>query len=98
MKPPKNKRKMLHARASLDPILAAVLSEIHKTAEKPGPGFLTRQQWMKKWGFKCHAHTGKYIEKAIKMGLLISRKYRVLSCGRLVLLEHYGPPGRVKAY
>jgi hypothetical protein len=97
MNPPKNKRKMLYTRASLDPILAAVLAEIHKTAEKPAPGFMTRQGWMLKWGFKCHAHTGSYIRKAIKMGLLIARRYRILTKGRLVVVEHYGPPGRVKA-
>ena len=97
MNPPKNKRKMLHTRASLDPILAAVLSEIHKTAQKPAPGFLTRAQWMERWKFKCHAHTGNYINKAIKMGLLVARSYRVVTKGRLCLIEHYGPPGRVKA-
>jgi hypothetical protein len=98
MKPAKNKFKMLHARASLDPILKAVLSEIHKTAEKPHAGFLTRQQWMHKWKFKCQAHTGKYIERAVKMGLLEMRRFRVVSKGRLTLLDHYGPPARVKAY
>ena len=98
MKPKPNKRKMIHARASLHPILAAVLSEIHKTAEKPAKGFLTRQQWMNKWGFKCQAHTGNYIDKAVKMGLLVMRRYRVATKGRLTLMDHYGPPGRVKGY
>jgi hypothetical protein len=98
MNPGKNKKKQLYARANLDPILKAVLSEIHKNAEKPADGFLTRQQWMKKWGFRCQAHTGNYIDKAIKMGLLVERRYRVLTKGRIVLMDHYGPPGRTKGY
>lgn len=98
MNPKANKRKMIHARALLDPILKAVLSEIHNTADVPPKGFLTRQQWMKKWGFKCQAHTGNYIEKAVKMGLLVMRRYRVATKGRLTLMDHYGPPGRVKGY
>ena len=88
--------KMLYARSNVDPILKAVMAAIHQTAEKPPKGFLTRQQWMHKWGFNCQAHAGEYIRKAIEIGKLEQRKYRVLTKGRLVVMAHYGPPSSGK--
>lgn len=88
------KRKMLYNRKRLDPILSAVLSAIHKTAEKPPKGFLTRKQWQVKWGFACQAHTGDLINKAVELGKLERRDYRVLTKGRLTMLAHYGPPSK----
>jgi len=87
-----SKHRMVWARKKPDPILAAVMSAIHQTAEKPPKGFLTREQWKQKWGFKCQAHTGSYIRKAIEIGKLECRNYRVLTKGRLVMMAHYGPP------
>jgi len=92
-----SKHKMVWARKSVDPILKAVMAAIHQTAETPPKGFLTRQQWMVKWGFQCQAHTGEYIRKAIEIGKLEQRKYRVLTKGRLVVMAHYGPPLKGKA-
>jgi hypothetical protein len=87
-----SKHKLVWARKSVDPILRAVMSAIHQTAEKPPKGYLTREQWMNKWGFNCPAHTGDYINKAIEIGKLECRRYRVMTKGRLVTMAHYGPP------
>lgn len=87
---------MLYARVGRDPILLAVMAEINKSAVKPPKGFLTRDQWAVKWGVKG-AHTASvYINKAMKIGVLVKTRYRILTGtnGRLRTVDHYGPPTR----
>jgi Fic family protein len=89
-----SKKKMMYARAGKDPILLAVMAEINKSAVKPPKGFLTRDQWATKWGVKA-AHTASvYINKAVKLGVLVKARYRILTGtgGRLRAVDHYGPP------
>jgi Fic family protein len=89
-----SKKKMMYARAGTDPILLAVMAEINKSAVKPPKGFLTRDQWAAKWGVKA-AHTASiYINKAVKLGVLVKARYRILTGtgGRLRAVDHYGPP------
>ena len=89
-----SKNKMMYARVGNDPILLAVMAEINKSAVKPPKGFLTRDQWAVKWGVKA-AHTASiYINKAVKMGVLVKARYRILTGngGRLRAVDHYGPP------
>ena len=92
----KSKKKMLYTRVGNDPILLAVMAEINRSAVKPPPGFLTSEQWAKKWKLKG-AHTASlYIKKAIKIGALVKARYRILvgKPGRLRTVDHYGPPPR----
>tara|TARA_R110000868_G_scaffold369065_2_gene632300 strand:+ start:55 stop:345 length:291 start_codon:yes stop_codon:yes gene_type:complete len=89
-----SKKKMLYARTNNDPVLLAVMAEINKSAVKPPKGFLTRDQWAVKWGVKA-AHTASiYIKKAVKLGVLVKARYRILTGtgGRLRAVDHYGPP------
>lgn len=91
-----SKKKMLYARTNNDPVLLAVMAEINKSAVKPPKGFLTRDQWAVKWGVKA-AHTASiYIKKAVKLGVLVKARYRILTGtgGRLRAVDHYGPPPR----
>lgn len=95
----KSRQKMLYTRVGNDPILLAVMAEINKSAVKPPKGFLTREQWAVKWGVKA-AHTASiYIQKAVKMGVLVKARYRILTGdgGRLRAVDHYGPPAKRKA-
>jgi Fic family protein len=94
-----SKKKMLYARTNNDPVLLAVMAEINKSAVKPPKGYLTRDQWATKWGVKA-AHTASiYIAKAIKLGVLVKARYRILTGndGRLRAVDHYGPPPKRKA-
>lgn len=91
-----SKKKMLYARTNNDPVLMAVMAEINKSAVKPPKGFLTRDQWAVKWGLKA-AHTASiYINKALKLGVLVRGRYRIITGdnGRLRAVDHYGPPPR----
>jgi hypothetical protein len=93
-----SKKKMLYARVGTDPILMAVMAQINKSAVKPPKGFLTRDQWAIKWGVKA-AHTASiYIEKAMKMGVMVKAPYRILTGtnGRLRAVVHYGPAPSLK--
>jgi hypothetical protein len=90
----KSKKKMLYTRVGNDPILLAVMAEINRSAQKPPEGFRTREQWAKKWKLKA-AHTASlYIKKALKVGVLVKARYRILigDTGRLRTVDHYGPP------
>lgn len=87
---------MLYDRAKADPVLLAVLSEIHKTAQAPPSGYLTRKQWAAKWSMKSQTMTCIYIEKAVAIGILIERPFRIVTNGRLMLVAHFGPPPTAK--
>lgn len=87
----RGKGKMVGFRAKTDPVLAAVLAEIHKTAVKPPKGFLMMKDWGKRWQL-VGAQTTRYMEVALAKGLLVMREYRVVTEGRLRMMKHYGPP------
>jgi len=95
MNPSKSKHKMVWARKSIDPILQQVMAEIHKTADKPAKGFLTRGEWSKRWKL-VHGQANIYLRKAIASGLLEQRTYRIVTHGRLLRMPHFGPPHKVK--
>jgi len=90
-----SKGKMVWGRKSIDPILKAVLAEIHKTAEKPDKGFVMTSEWSKRWSL-TDAQTHIYIRKAIASGILEKRTYRVVTHNRLQRMAHYGPPDKPK--
>jgi hypothetical protein len=85
------RKKLMYTRAKGDPILAAVMADIHRTAVKPPPGFLTREQWAKKWKLKSMEQAWQYLQRAMKIGMLVERRYRVVTKGRLMTMAHYGP-------
>ncbi|MFZ9979869.1 MAG: hypothetical protein ACO3HN_07965 [Opitutales bacterium] len=89
--------KLLYKRTVDDPILRAVLADINKSAQTPPPGFRTREQWAKHWRIGNSAHADKYIQRAIKIGKLVRRDYRVVTKTRLRLMAHFGPPSKLKA-
>ena len=86
------KKKLMYTRAKADPILAAVMQDIHRTAQKPPPGYLTREQWAKKWRLKSTSQANEYLTRAVKIGILVEKRFRVISKGRLTTMAHYGPP------
>lgn len=88
-----SKGKMVWGRKSIDPILKAVIAEIHKTAQKPDKGFVMTCEWCKRWKL-TDAQTHTYIRKAIASGILEKRMYRVVTHGRLQMMAHYGPPAK----
>lgn len=87
--------KLLYSRAVSEPILRAVLADINKSAQKPEPGFRTREQWATLWRIAPN-NADRYIQHAMKMGKLVRREYRVVTKSRLRLMAHFGPPGRHK--
>lgn len=89
----RGKQKMVYAREVIDPTLAAVMAAIHKTAEVPAKGFLTREAWAKKWEISG-GQARIYIIEAVKQGILVSKIYRITTQGRLMQMRHYGPPPR----
>lgn len=84
--------RMAYRRAK-DEILAAVISEINKSAVRPDPGFLKRDDWAKRWNMTT-SQARIYLEKAVASGILVVRRFRVITNGRLRLLDHFGPPDK----
>lgn len=89
-------KKLVWAQKSIDPTLAAVLAEIHKTAQRPEKGFLTREQWAAKWKLKSMGQAYIYIKKGVQSGILVRRDYRIISKSRLLKMAHFGPPPKNK--
>lgn len=87
----KKKPRLLYGRTDVDEILKAVMAEIHKASQVPAPGFLTREQWSKKWKISP-AMVDRYIRIAVKTGLLVVRDYRVITKGRMRIMRHFGQP------
>jgi len=85
------KAKRMAYRRNTDPILSAVIAEINKSAVKPDPGFLRREDWAKRWDL-TESQSRIYLCQAIKSGILITRRFRVITNGRLRTMDHYGPP------
>ena len=90
-----SKDKMVWGRKNIDPILKAVLAEIHKTAQKPDKGFEMTCEWCKRWNL-TDVQTHVYLRKAIASGILEKRMFRVITHGRLQMMAHYGPPDKPK--
>lgn len=84
--------RMAYRRAK-DEILAAVISEINKSAVKPDPGFLKRDDWAKRWKMTT-SQANIYLKKALASGILVTRRFRVITNGRLRVLDHFGPPDK----
>ena len=78
-------------RRKTDPILAAVWAEINKSAVKPDPGFLKRDDWAVRWNM-ANAQASIYLRRAVASGILVTRRFRVITNGRLRVLDHFGPP------
>lgn len=72
-----------------DEVLRAVLAEIHKSVQKPDKGFLTIRQWAERWGYK-NVQAGRIILRAVKVGILIKKNFRVCTKGRVRVMGHYG--------
>jgi hypothetical protein len=83
-------RRMAYRRAS-DEILSAVIAEINKSAVKPDPGFLKRDDWAIRWKMTT-SQAAIYLKRAVESGILVVRRFRVITNGRLRLLDHFGPP------
>lgn len=75
----------------LDPVLMAIMSEIHKTAQKPEPGYKTVRQWAETWGFKP-SRALELINKGIKLGTIQKKVFRVsiFDNKRISPVPHYG--------
>ena len=72
-----------------DAVLRAVLAEIHKTVQKPDKGFLTIRQWAERWGYK-NVQAGRIILRAVSVGILQRKNFRVCTNGRVRVMGHYG--------
>ena len=61
----------VHGRAieTLEPHRNYERGELQNHAEKPPKGFLTRDEWSKKWGLARTA-TAKYLDEGLKAGVL----------------------------
>lgn len=90
-------KKLLYTRMGNDPVLIAVMADIHKNAVEPDKGFMTREQWAKKWGLAANHQAALYVDRAVKIGILVKKQFRVITKGRLRLLDHFGPPPKRKA-
>ena len=90
-----SKGKMVWGRKNIDPILKAVLAEIHKSAQSADKGFYMTSYWCKRWNL-TDAQTLVYLRKAIDAGILEKRVFRVVTHGRLQMMAHYGPPDKPK--
>lgn len=87
-------RRMAYRRAT-DPVLSAVIAEINKSAVTPDPGFLKRDDWAKKWKMTT-SQAQIYLKKALDSKILVTRRFRVITNGRLRVLDHFGPPDCVR--
>ena len=74
---------------SKDEVLRAVLAEIHRSVQKPDKGFLTIRQWAERWGYK-NVQAGRIVLRAVKVGILERRNFRVCTKGRVRIMGHYG--------
>ena len=90
-------KKLLYTRFGTDPVLKAVMADIHLQAVKPDKGFLTREQWATKWGLAANHQASLYVDRAVKIGILVKKQFRVITKGRMRLLDHFGPPDKRKA-
>lgn len=85
-------QKLLYSRVGADPVLKAVMADIHMKAVQPDKGFLTRAQWAAKWNLGANHQAGLYVDRAVKIGVLVKKRFRVITKGRMRVLDHFGPP------
>ena len=79
-----------------DDMLAAIVAAIHNQAEKPPAGFLTLEQWQKRW--RCKMSCAKrYLTEGIKLGLIERIMLRHSYEGKYVRQAPYFGPARKKA-
>ena len=88
----KRGQKLLYSRVGNDPVLKAVMADIHMKAVQPDKGFLTREQWATKWNLAANHQASLYVDRAVKIGVLVKKRFRVITKGRMRLLDHIGPP------
>jgi hypothetical protein len=89
-------QKLLYSRVGNDPVLKAVMADIHMKAVQPDKGFLTREQWATKWNLAANHQASLYVDRAVKIGVLVKKRFRVITKGRMRLLDHFGPPPATK--
>lgn len=85
------KAKRMAYRRDKDPVLSAVFAEINNSAVKPDPGFLKRDDWAERWQMTA-SQASIYIAQALRSGILVRRRFRVITNGRLRVLDHFGLP------
>lgn len=69
--------------------LLRMLRGLKSREEKPEPGFRSTVQWGKEWGL-CRSKARKYINVAMRHGLVTERTFRILDVdGRVRLVPHY---------
>jgi hypothetical protein len=56
-------------------LLAIIMSEINQTAEKIPKGFLSADQWGKRWNV-THNHAYIILRKGIKSGVIEMKRFR----------------------
>jgi hypothetical protein len=66
-------KKLLYTRVGSDPILRAVMADINMSAVKPDKGFLTCEQWSKKWKLAAGHQARIYILKLDALMALLTR-------------------------
>ena len=90
-------QKLLYSRVGSDPVLKAVMADIHRQAVQADKGFLTRAEWAAKWNLAANHQASLYVDRAVKIGVLVKKRFRVITKGRMRLLDHFGPPDKRKA-
>ena len=90
-------QKLLYSRIGNDPVLKAVMADIHMKAVQPDKGFLTRAEWATKWNLAANHQASLYVDRAVKIGVLVKKRFRVITKGRMRILDHFGPPDKRKA-
>ena len=90
-------QKLLYSRVGSDPVLKAVMADIHRQAVQADKGFLTRAEWATKWNLAANHQASLYVDRAVKIGVLVKKRFRVITKGRMRILDHFGPPDKRKA-
>ena len=82
-------KKLLYTRVGSDPVLRAVMADINMSAVKPDKGFLTCEQWAKKWKLAAGHQARIYLARAMKIGAVvkIGTLYLQAALGLLKLLN-----------
>lgn len=93
----KSKNRLLYGRMGDDPVLQAVMADIHKKVGIPPKGYMTREQWANKWKINTHDSAKYYIDRALRLGVLQMKRVRIVTKGRIRLMNLYGPPDKRKA-
>jgi len=73
---------------AVNPLLARLREAMSGTAETPPKGHLTSKQWAEKWGYS-DGYAGTLINKAVRLGLMAMKKYRVETSRGNYPIPHY---------